>query len=547
MSRRMLPSLGPGLLMLVLGLIGAGRPVLSWDEVATADVARRTPGQIWLLIQHVDAVFGPYYFLEHFWTSVAGSGAVSLRLPSIVAMAGAAALVGALGRRYFGPATGAVAGVLFCLLPNTSRYAAEARPYAFACFFSLLALLLLHRALDRPGPGRWVAYAFAVVFVGLAHLIALTTLAAHPVVMWRYGSRRTVKIWTASAGLALLALVPLFWLGMRQRGTQLAWVQPLSTDVLWQFPGNIAGSVAAGWLLLGLTVVGLCRPVRDRPALAAMLFGPLVAVGLLSVLVAPYWVPRYLLVVLAPLVLLAAAGLRDVLFPASGPAAVPIPAPRSPVAVSPDLVSSPPIPGPAPAFPPDPAPAFPPGPAPAFPPDPTPAPALGPASEAPAPVRRRLLAYAATTARVALIFALVACAVYPAQRIVRGPHAKAGNDYRTAAAIVGHDQLPGDGIVYTAHNRTMRAGLTSYLHHVPQDVLVARTAAAAGQLHAIEAPPTEARLAGTSRLWLFLDGHHPNPLTVRKDLAAVLDGRFHLDRIWFPRNATLALYVRGRG
>jgi mannosyltransferase len=512
---RLLPAAGPGLLMLALGLIGAGRPVLSWDEIATADVARRTPAQIWHLVQHVDGVFGPYYFLAHFWTSLAGSSPVSLRLPSIVAMAGAAAVVGALGRRCFGPATGALAGVLFCLLPGTTRYAAEARPYAFACFFALLALFLLERALDRPVPGRWVFYGLAVVFVGLSHLIALTTLAAHAVVMWRRGSRRTVIRWAASAGPAFLALGPLFWFGAHQRGAQLSWVPPLTTGVLWKFPGDVVGSVAAGWLLLGFAVIGLCRPVPHRATLAALILGPVVTVGLVSWLVAPYWVPRYLLVVLAPLALLAAAGLHDVLFVAPRPAVVRLPVTRPAEAPTPVLVGAPARSAP-------------------------PARAAQPSvAAAPPPARQRGL-----VARTGVVLALIACAVYPAQRAVRSPHAKAGSDYRTAAAIVGHDQQPGDGIIYTPNSRTMRPGLASYLPHGPADLLLARTAASAGELHAIELPPTAARLGHTPRLWLLLYGHHQNPLTVRTDLRTLFEGHFRLDRIWFPRNATLALYVR---
>ena len=55
--------------MFAIALIAAGRPVLSWDEIATEDAVRRTPAQIWHLIQHIDGVFGAYYFLIHFWTA----------------------------------------------------------------------------------------------------------------------------------------------------------------------------------------------------------------------------------------------------------------------------------------------------------------------------------------------------------------------------------------------------------------------------------------------------------------------------------------------
>jgi mannosyltransferase len=328
-----------------------------------------------------------------------------------------------------------------------------------------------------------------------------------------------------AAGLA--ALTPVLWLGMHQRGDQLWWVPPLSPQVLWNFPGEIAGSVAAGWLVVGLAVVGLCRPLPERVVPAALMFGPLVTVGLVSALVTPYWVARYLLVVLAPLTLLAAAGLRDVLFVAERVATVRIPSQRRPVSVSQELIASAPGSGRA------------------LPAAPTPPPADEPLPPPPPPpAGRRSWPYAATALRVVAVLAVLVFAVYPGQEVVRGLHAKAGNDYRTAAQIIRKDQLPGDGIVYTANNRTMRAGLAFYLHPVPADVLSIKTGAANGQLHDTETAPTRARLAGTSRIWLFLDGRHKNPLYGRLDLAAPIKGQFHLDHIWYPQNATLALYVR---
>jgi len=108
--RRWLPVAVPGLVMLGLGLFEATRPVLSWDEVATADVAHRSAGQIGRLLPHIDGVFGPYYLLMHVWTTLFGASVLSLRLPSILAMAGAAALTGELGRRLFGVTAGVLAG-----------------------------------------------------------------------------------------------------------------------------------------------------------------------------------------------------------------------------------------------------------------------------------------------------------------------------------------------------------------------------------------------------------------------------------------------------
>ncbi|WP_412740419.1 glycosyltransferase family 39 protein [Krasilnikovia sp. MM14-A1259] len=488
------PSVGPGLLMIGIALIQAGRPVLSWDEIATADAATRTPAQLWHLIHQVDAVFGAYYLFIHYWTALAGTSEIALRLPSILAMGTAVALTGELGRRYFGPLTGTVAGLLLCLMPNTSRYAAEARPYAFACFFALLALLLLHRAVHQPRPARWIAYGTTVLLLGLSHVIALTTLAAHLVVIAQHRTRRILIAWGTTVGCALAALTPLLWLGLHERDTQLFWVKPLTPGALLGLPGMLLGSVPAGWLLIGLAILAVWQPRRHVTELTVMALVPVAVLATLSVLVAPYWVVRYLLIVLAPLALLAAAGLVQ---------------------------------------------PFGPGPAPAAPVQPT-----GAGYSSAGWRSRCTVALQLVTA-----LAVLGLAVLPDQRAVRGATAKIGSDYRTAAQLVGRFQEPGDGIIYTARSRTMRTGLEYYLRHDPgrpRDLLLQRSAADVGTLLAEEYSDPGEHLGHATRIWLFAYGTEPDPAAARPDLRA-LRNRYQPLRIWTLHDATLALFLRQSG
>ncbi|GAA2569295.1 hypothetical protein GCM10010435_49030 [Winogradskya consettensis] len=305
---RIVPVAVPGLGMLALGLAGATRSMLSWDEIATVDVARRSVPQIWRLMQHIDGVFGPYYLLMHFWTGIAGRGVLEVRLPSIVAMAGAAALTGELGRRLFGTVAGLVGGLVFCAVPNISRYAAEARPYAMACLVSVVSLILLHRALSRPGKARWLAYGAAVVGLGLSHVIALTALGAHGAVVLMC-RRRAIGAWGVSVAVALVVLGPIFWLGSGQRGAQLHWVPPMTVEAVRNFPVKLTGSAEVAWLLIGLAVTAGWRARRH---VLAMAFAAVVPLGVILVVSAhgpSFWVNRYLLFVLAPTAILAAVAL----------------------------------------------------------------------------------------------------------------------------------------------------------------------------------------------------------------------------------------------
>jgi mannosyltransferase len=286
----------------VIGLIGATRPVLSWDEIATADVAHRPVTQIGHLVQHVDGVFAPYYLFMHLWTGLAGDSVLALRLPSILAMAVAVAAAGELGRQLFGAATGVVTGLLLCLIPNLSRYAAEARPYALACMFVTLSLVLL----GRPGIKAQAAYGALVLGVGLSHLVALTTLVAHPVFL----GRRARLGWAVSVAAPLVALLPLFWWGLHQRQTQLHWIPPLTAGAVYSFPERLTGSAPTAWLLIGLVLTGaLIRRNREVVAVLAAAALPLLVVGAVSLAGPSFWVNRYLLFVLMPSAVVAAAGL----------------------------------------------------------------------------------------------------------------------------------------------------------------------------------------------------------------------------------------------
>src|SRR4051794_20504252 len=219
------PAVLPGTVMLLLGLARVTRVGIGWDEAATTDMSARSVGQILRTAQSIDGVFGPYYVVMHFWTSVFGMSELSLRAPSIIAMAVAVGLAGELGRRLFDPVVGTLAGLFICVMPAISRYAQEARPYAICCMVTALATLLLYRNLDSAGRGwwAWAAYGGTVVLIGASHLVALSVLGAHAMVVLLDRHRRTTLRWLSAVLVALLCLLPLLVLGGHQRDAQISW------------------------------------------------------------------------------------------------------------------------------------------------------------------------------------------------------------------------------------------------------------------------------------------------------------------------------------
>ncbi len=303
----------PAALTLVICLVGAWHQVLWQDELATYTASTRSLGDLIDLARERDAVLSPYYASLHIWTEVFGASPVSLRIPSALAMAGAAAAAALIGARAFGPRAGLIAGLLFAVIPTVAEYGQEARPYAFAMLFAAVATLFLLRALERPATGRWVVYAMALVALGAAQLTALAVVVAHAAIVALAAPRRTRRRlllgWAAASGAAGVALAPLAYAGAGQT-EQLAGVAETSLRVLGDLPSDLVGGTGVAIALLALAAAGAIRRRRAALPWLALALVP-VLVFLLVSIEQPVLRSRYLLLILIGVVVLAGAALAD--------------------------------------------------------------------------------------------------------------------------------------------------------------------------------------------------------------------------------------------
>ncbi|WP_020573256.1 glycosyltransferase family 39 protein [Actinopolymorpha alba] len=300
----------PVVVALAFFLWRLGRPALWLDEAATVQESGRSLGSLLAFLSERDAGLGAYYLGMHVWTRV-GDSEWWLRLPSALAMAAAVGLVADLARRWWGSASALGAGLILALSPMASRYAQEARPYAFAVAFAVLSTWLLWRAVTERRRW-WIGYSAALAALGLTHLVALLVLLAHPAFLmaaWRRsGDVRTLQRWLL-AGLAGLGLpVVLAVMVFAQRGT-VSWIPTPELSDVGDAYVAMAGSVAYLAVLALLAAFG-ARLDSLTAALATWCVLPpaiLAAVGLLT----PAFLPRYLVVCGPALVLLAAGALRE--------------------------------------------------------------------------------------------------------------------------------------------------------------------------------------------------------------------------------------------
>ncbi|WP_427917252.1 glycosyltransferase family 39 protein [Streptomyces sp. cg40] len=280
--------IAPFLLTIALGLWGIRRENTMWgDESITYQLAHRDLSQIWLTAQHVDLVHALYYAVMHEIFGLFGGGLLTLRLPSVLAMAVAASGVGLLALRLAGPRAGMLAGLVFPLLPQVQKYAQEGRSYAMVCALVTWATYVLVAGVSHRARWRWAVYGATMLLACLLHEFAVLALVAHGVTL--VASRvpgPVLRAWSAAATGVVAGLLPLAIRSAGQSG-QVAW---------------IGGPVRLRYFLIVAVVGVACARaplgVRGPVRLSALAVPILVLPGLLLLitsLVKPLFVDRYVL------------------------------------------------------------------------------------------------------------------------------------------------------------------------------------------------------------------------------------------------------------
>ncbi|GAA2235029.1 glycosyltransferase family 39 protein [Streptomyces nogalater] len=304
----------PALVMLVLGLWRLDRGGMWRDEAVSFQVGRRTVPQIWHLLHDVDAVHGLYYLLLHAVLAV-HPGEVVLRLPSVCAAAGTAALVAALGSRLVRPRAGLWAGLLYAVTPMAGHYAQEGRSYALVAAGATAATLLFVRAVPS---GSWWPYGVVLALTCWLHEFAVLLLLAHAVslALARAGGR-VWRGWGCAAAAVVLALLPMV-LVSRGQSAQLAWLRAPTAETAGGLLRKFLGPAdSVYWVCVALACLGLLRLVGRRGELtcAGVALPVAVVPPLVLMLVSqasPLYVDRYVLYALSGAPLLVACGAERV-------------------------------------------------------------------------------------------------------------------------------------------------------------------------------------------------------------------------------------------
>ncbi|MER7790737.1 glycosyltransferase family 39 protein [Streptomyces sp. NPDC097640] len=309
-------ALAPAGLALALGLWGIRRENSMWrDESTTYQVAHRGVADIFHLLGEADVAHGLYYLLMHGVFALWDGGLLALRLPSVLAMAAAAAGVALLGHRLAGPRTGLAAGAVFALAPAVQRYAQEGRSYALVCAAVVWSTHLLLSAVANPRGRAWAGYAAVASVTCLLHEFAVLAVLAHGVTLLLARVPAPIRwAWARAASAVALVLAPLAILS-QQQASLVGWIgRPGQTELL--------GFLALTAVGLGCAVLPLRTPAAISLRTLALPLLILPAATLLAVsFIHPIYVDRYVLYSYAGFALLTGAGLEAALRAAPHPRA----------------------------------------------------------------------------------------------------------------------------------------------------------------------------------------------------------------------------------
>jgi len=304
----------PALVTFFLGVYNIRTPELWRDEISSWNMATRSLPQLLATFRHTNAAEGGYYLILHFWIAVFGDSVVAMRMPSVLAMTGAAICVALTGRRLAGYRAGLAAGLVFAVIPSISRFAQEVRPYALGMLAAALATLMLLRALAKPTLSRWAGYAVCIAAVGYLNEVGLAILVGHaawPAVRWLRDRDIRLLGFAAAGAVAIAATFPVFLLGTGQARSQLFWIPRATFGAFVTLGPNLFYSYVIAGVL---AAVGLCVWARagDRGAAlfaTSLALAPVIAVWIVSQGSVSYFLGRYLLFTLIGWALLAGLAL----------------------------------------------------------------------------------------------------------------------------------------------------------------------------------------------------------------------------------------------
>ncbi|MBC7581814.1 glycosyltransferase family 39 protein [Aeromicrobium sp.] len=261
-----------------------------------------------------------YHVILHFWQLYFGNGVVTARLLSLVFLLGTIPLVYILARHVLTRGWSLFAAAIFTFLPFVDWYGGEARMYTLLAFFATLSQIYFIRILQ--GRKAWKGYGISAVIGAYTHYFFSFNLIAQGVF---YLTNRkkfasgSFKRFLVVGILVALALAPWLWyyhsLGSG-KNTSPNLPTPSTVDFfnaysqfLFGFQNDRINTILVScWpLVILFGFFAIRRGQRISPEINYIIsaaFVPVIIVFVLSFIVSPFFLSRYMISAIAPMVIL---------------------------------------------------------------------------------------------------------------------------------------------------------------------------------------------------------------------------------------------------
>ncbi len=310
-----------------LCLLFVGRHSLWLDEA----VSLRAALVPWDGLAHElarEANMPAYYLLLRAWSAL-GTGEAILRSLSVVFAVATVPVLYALVARLFDVRVAAIASLLLSVNAFFVHYAQEVRGYSLLLLASVCATYFFVRGVRQSSWRVWAAYAAAIAVAFHTHNFGLWIPVVHGAsLLFLTGRRVPRRDYLGACAVAAVISVPFARVVVDASDQdKLAWVaRPAVGDVVEAYErlaGDNFGSPLLKWSYLVACVLGLLAAARvlrsagrwekfwPHGLLLTWVTVPVVGSYVFSVMVTPVFVPRYLIVSLPALVVLAALGLAQ--------------------------------------------------------------------------------------------------------------------------------------------------------------------------------------------------------------------------------------------
>jgi len=292
------------------------------DEGISVGIASHPLGEIPSLLRQ-DGSPPLYYVALHVWMAVFGSSPTATHALSLTLFALAVPAAAWAAWTPFGALAGGLAGALVALDPFTASYADDARMYTLVLLLGVLATGSFVRAFVVRRRRHVAIFAVLLAALLYAHNWALFYAAAagiaYAVLLALARDRRALLRDGALAfgGAALLYAPWLPTLAFQSRHTGAPWsIEPGGAALPGALTDILGGTLPEAVVLIvaGAGAIALARRAPRRPQQATLAVLVMAGTTLLlaftwSQVSSPAWAVRYLMVVAAPLVVIAGAGL----------------------------------------------------------------------------------------------------------------------------------------------------------------------------------------------------------------------------------------------